>query len=225
MAETADLRSIEVLRDVRAAVCNFTDEAKNALADVEMDIRRTLDWLQNEQRLFWQGEIKRWDQKLQMAKAELARKKMGRFLDHKPDTSQEEKALKIAKDRLEDANRKLELLRRVLPDLQHAVEEYRGASQPLASMVDVDLQRAVARLDRMSDALEAYLSLSAPSTPGVARDGGRSGGSDRGESMSRGDPAEAGEPAGTGDRADERQRGVEQAELGGADAPREVGPD
>lgn len=214
MAEAADVRSIDALRDVRAAVCAFAEDAKNALADVDFDIRRTLDWLQNEQRLFWQAELRRWEQNLQMAKADLARKKLGRFLDHKPDTSQEEKAVRQAESRIEEAHKKLDLLKKWVPELLHAVQEYRGSSQPLASLVDVELARALARIDRMLESLEAYLRMAAPRTAGVGQAERPAGGG--GESMARGEPT-------TGTSDDERQRGVEQAEPGDEDAPREVG--
>jgi hypothetical protein len=213
MAEAADVRSIDALRDVRAAVHAFAEEAKNALADVDFDIRRTLDWLQNDQRLFWQAELRRWQQNLQIARADLARKKLGRFLDHKPDTSQEEKAVRRAEERIEEAQKKLELLKKWVPELLHAVQEYRGSSQPLASLVDVEMPRAVARIDRMLEALEAYLQMAAPRTEGVGRSERPAAVS--GESMARGEA--------TGTTDDERQRGLEQAEPGDEDTPREVG--
>lgn len=212
MAESADVQSIDALRDVRSAVCAFIEDAKNALADVDFDIRRTMDWLQNEQRLYWQTEIRRWQQNLQIARAELARKKLGRFLDHKPDTSQEEKAVRLAESRIEEGQRKLELVRKWLPELQHAVQEYRGSSQPMATQIDVDLPRAVVRIDRMLASLEAYLQMTAPRT-----DRGPGTSATPSESVSRGEPGV--NPPSEGTPADERQRGLEQAEYGHADAP------
>lgn len=202
MAETADVLSIDAIRDFRAALCTFADDAKAALDDVEFDLRRTVEWLTNEQRLFWQGEIKRWEQKLGEAKAELARKKLSKFLDRKPDTSQEEKKVKLCETRLEEAHHKLALCKRWLPELQHAVQEYRGQSQPLADMIDAEIPRGIGRLERMIDALESYLRLSAPSTP-KASAVGLSGGP---ESMAReldGGPAESpgGPPNTSGDAA------------------------
>jgi hypothetical protein len=210
MAESADVQSLEVLRDVRAAICTFAEDAKNALADVDFEIRRMREWLSNEQRLHWQSEIRRWQQNLSMAKTELHRKKLGKFLDHRPDTSQEEKAVRYAQARLEEAEQKLEAVRRWVPELQHAVQEYRGSSQPLASMVDVDLQRGVARLDRMVDALEAYLQVAVPTTPTATASDTTT---HPAGSMSRGGIADAApgadEPAPPEESADERQRGVE----------------
>lgn len=185
MAETADVRSIDALRDLRAALVRFIDDAKGGLNDVDFDIRRTLDWVQNGQRLHWQGEIKRWEQKLSQAKAELHRKKLSAFQGRKPDTSQEEKAVKYAESRVEEGHAKLKLLKRRLPELQHAVQQYRGRSQPLADMLEGDVVKAIARLDRMVDALEAYLSLRAPSGAGP---GARGAGA---ESMARPGPEAA----------------------------------
>lgn len=210
MAETADVQSIEAIRDVRAALCLFAEEAKAALDNVDFEVRRTVEWLTNEQRLFWQGEIKRWYQKLNEAKAELTRKKLGKFGEHKPDTTQEEKKVRMCELHLEEAHRKLDLCKKWLPEFQHAVQEYRGQAQPLADMIDVDVPRGVARLDRMIDALESYLRVAAPTAPAAAALGLPEAGA---SAVTREPPPEPppnpGPPPSSGVDLDERERGLE----------------
>ena len=78
MALPVDVSSIDVLRDVRAALVLFGDDSKNALGQTEMEIRRCVQWLTQDQRLHWQTEIKKRKEKLSEARAELSRKQMGK---------------------------------------------------------------------------------------------------------------------------------------------------
>jgi hypothetical protein len=168
MADAADVRSLDAIREVRQALCAFEEDARNALLDVEFDIRRTREWLANEQRLYWQAEIRRWEQNLDVAKGDLVRKRLGRFLDRKPDTSQEEKAVRFAQDRLEHCRRKLELTRRWAVEFLRDMQEYQSQAQPLADMLDQDVARGRVRLDRMVEAIEAYARLAPPPVPAAA---------------------------------------------------------
>lgn len=165
MADSADVRSIEAIQEMRKALCAFEEEAKNALMDVDFDIRRAREWLSNEQRLYWIAEIRRWEQNLAMAKSELARKKLGRFLDHKPDTSQEEKKVRFAQNRLEECQRKQEITKRWATAFLRDMQEYHSQAQPLMDMLEGDLARGLSRLDRMLDAIEAYTQVAPPTLP------------------------------------------------------------
>jgi hypothetical protein len=165
MADTADVRSIEAIQEVRNAFCAFDEEVRNALMDVDFDIRRAREWLTNEQRLYWNAEIRRWEQNLAMAKGELMRKRLGRFLDRKPDTSQEEKAVQFAERRLEECHQKREITRRWATEFLRHMQEYHSQVQPLLDWLDQDVVRAIARLDRMVAAIEAYTQVAPPPRP------------------------------------------------------------
>src|SRR4051794_21683772 len=48
MSNQADVRSIEALEDLRVALGLFADDALAALGGVEMEVRRTIQWLQHD---------------------------------------------------------------------------------------------------------------------------------------------------------------------------------
>ena len=77
MALPVDVSSIDVLRSVRDAFVLFADDSRNALGSMESEIRRAIDWLTHDQRIYWQTEVKRRTEKLSSAKAELHRKQIG----------------------------------------------------------------------------------------------------------------------------------------------------
>jgi hypothetical protein len=167
MAESAHVDSLEALRDFRAALCGFMEEAKNALMDVDFELDRAIDWLNHDRRMYWASAVRTRGQDWTDAKAALHRKKLGKIQGSHPDTSAEEKAVRFAKGRYEEAEEKVEVVRAWIPELQHAAQEYRSQAIPLGDMVDGELKNAVAKLDRMITALESYLSLHAPTTPSV----------------------------------------------------------
>lgn len=162
MAEQANVHSIEAIKEFRAALCRFGEDTKNALGAVDMEVRRTLDWLLHDRPMHWQNEIKRCKEDLSQANAEVFRRR----LQAKPgyavqDTEQKELA-RHAQRRLNEAEHKLEVVKKWGPQLQHAVEEYRGRARPMSDMIEQDLTQALALLDRMTDALDAYISLAPP---------------------------------------------------------------
>ncbi|MBY0524668.1 MAG: hypothetical protein K2R98_14790 [Gemmataceae bacterium] len=162
MSESARVTSIEAVKEWREALCVFRAEAQEALTSVEMDIRRTFDWL-DEQTRFWQVEARRWDDRVVQARAELLRRQMMTTpTGREPDTTEQQKQLRQCQERLRHAEAKVEKARQLGPVLRRAVEEYEGPGRRLAGMLDAELPSAVAMLDRKLDALDAYLSTAAP---------------------------------------------------------------
>ncbi len=164
MALPVDVQSIEVIREFRAQLCRFGEDAKNALAATEMEIGRMVDWLTNDRRLYWEGQIHRRREDLSQAKSELFRKRTSQMFGHDANFAEQRENLRTATLRLKEAEDKLERVRRWVAPLQQAIMEYRSQSRPLADMVDADLENALALLDRMIGALEEYSATAPPST-------------------------------------------------------------
>src|SRR5262249_31014026 len=81
--------------------------------------------------------------------------------------TEQEKALKKAQMRLEEAETKLANCRRWVPLLHHAVHEYQGPARQLAGTLDTDVLNALALLANKLAALEAYLNVAVPPAPGA----------------------------------------------------------
>ncbi len=164
MALPIDVSSIDVLRGVREAFLLFADDARNSLGSMESEVRRAIDWLTHDQRLYWQGEVKRRTELLSSAKAELSRKHLGLAPGEQPHDSEQREAVRDAKKRLEEAEEKVENVNRWLPVVERAVMEYESQARPFSDMVEFDVERSVEMLDRMIVALEEYLRLAPPET-------------------------------------------------------------
>lgn len=174
MSLPVDVRSIQPLRDVHAAYGRFAEDARNALASTEMEITRIVGWLTGDRRMHWQGEIRRRREALSQAKSELFRKRTSQMFGNDASLSEPRENLRDQTRRLEHAEQMLERVRKWVGPLQQAVQSYRAAVQPLYDALDGDVQRTLARLDRMIAALEQYAAdtapSSAPSPPPPARD-------------------------------------------------------
>ncbi|MEO6809605.1 MAG: hypothetical protein ABI353_10890 [Isosphaeraceae bacterium] len=164
----ASVRSIDALRDFRAALIEFAEDALGALGAADMETRRTVHWVTHEQRLYWQEQLKRRKELLSQAHSELARKKLGASSGNTPRYTEQLEQQKKAKARLEEAERRAELLKRWEPRLQQAVLEYKGRAGRLSDLIGGDLPRSLALLDRIIEALDAYAQVAPPSGAAAA---------------------------------------------------------
>ncbi len=153
---SAYVTSLAALSDFRAALTTFIDEAKNAVTTLELEIRRSLDWLEG-QLGHWKAAVREAEDDVIRAQNELARKRLMRIGDRPPDTTDQEKALARAKHRLELAQEKLARTKHWLWALPDEIREYQGPCRLFQEMVEGDLPMVATMLERKIVALEAYI--------------------------------------------------------------------
>jgi hypothetical protein len=161
---SAQVGSLEKLLDFQAAVATFTHHAKEALSSMEVEIRRTLQWLEQQLQL-WHAEVRRAEEEVFKAKQELARRRLMRVGDRPADTTEQEIALAKAQQRLAYAEEKEAACRRWLRQLPEAIDEYKGFAINYQSVLESDVPRMHAFLDRKMDLLEAYIQAASPAAP------------------------------------------------------------
>jgi hypothetical protein len=165
MADAADVRSIDTVREWHASLAEYGDGLAEALAGVEMEIRRAFEWL-NEQGARWQRAVREREEEVVRAKAELSQRKFPNWDGRMPDCSVQEKALRLARARLEHAEDQVEKCRAWVGKLPKLIDEvYRGASRRLSNFLEVDLRKGLADLGQRLAALESYASLRADYAP------------------------------------------------------------
>jgi multidrug resistance efflux pump len=163
MSEAAEVRSVPALHEFREAFATFGEDVREALSAAEMEIRRTLNHLE-EQLKHWQAMVVKCERDVATAKIELNRKKIERVIGgRKPDITEQEENLRKAKARLQFAEEKVAKCRRWLANLPRAILEYEGPGRHLAGIIDAEVPKMLALLDRKLTALEAYLRIEPPS--------------------------------------------------------------
>lgn len=163
---SAGVHSVAALEELKNVVTKFQTEAKEALAVTEMAVNRSLEWFQNDLLKQWQSEFRKREEAVTNARADLERCRMQSFGDRTPDCTDQKVALKKAQIRLEEAEQKIKAVKKWSRILEEEVGEYRGPAQELGNIIAGELPKAVADLNRMLLALEAYMSVKAP--PGAA---------------------------------------------------------
>ncbi len=167
---SADVRSIAAVVDWRADLATYGDLLAEAMAGVDLEIRRAFDWVE-EQVALWRRAVRDCEDGVVRAKAELSQRKFPTWDGREPDCTVQEKALRLAKGRLEHAQDKVETCRRWLGRLPKLVDElFTGASRRLRSMLEADLPVALAELTRRVAALESYAGLRADYAPLSSRE-------------------------------------------------------
>ncbi|MDY3560491.1 hypothetical protein R5W23_001726 [Gemmata sp. JC673] len=165
---SADVRSIAAVIDWHAALTNYRDGLDEAMAGVDLEIRRAYDWLE-EQLKRWQRAVRDCEEEVVRAKAELSQRKFPNWDGREPDCTVQEKALRLAKARLEHAEEKVVTVRRWLGRLPKMVDEtFTGSSRRLKSMLESDLPNALTALNRRIAALESYAGLRTDYAPAPA---------------------------------------------------------
>jgi predicted nuclease with TOPRIM domain len=168
MSSQASVQSIEALKEFRVALALYGEDTTEALGAIDAEVRRTFRWLQEERPVYWQEQIKRRSEKLQQAKAEVFKRKLQQKADYKPAMTEQIENLRKAEASLEDAQKRLTMVRKWQPAFKQAALEYHGSIQRLKSLATADIPSAVNLLTRIIDSLEAYLQVAPPSSASLA---------------------------------------------------------
>lgn len=172
MSTQADVKSLDTLAFVKAALAAYAHESGQAIDEVELEGRKAVDYITVDQAAFWKGEVRRCNDLVNQAIKDLehcrAFKKVG---DNQPSCAEEKKNLEKARAKLANAEQKAEAVRRWTPVV---LQQYRETCVRLVhfrEVVDVDCPKAIARVEHMLKALEAYGQVSSP-RPDTAAVGG-----------------------------------------------------
>jgi len=160
----AQVHSLERLLEFQAALATYCHQAKEALTSIEMETRRAQQWLE-ERMESWTIEVRRMEEEVFKAKQELARRRLIRVGDRPADTTEQEIALAKAVARLNHAEEKRDACRRWLRELPDAIAEYQGHAVNCQSLLESDVPRMLAFLDRKMDLLEAYAQVALSDAP------------------------------------------------------------
>jgi succinate dehydrogenase/fumarate reductase flavoprotein subunit len=158
MAKGARVESIDVIKHFRSALVKFQESANAALTDAESEMHQAHTWLDTEQRQHWQREIRKCQELVMRCKEAVRMKKL--FKDStgsKQSAIDEEKALKVAERKLQEAEQKSANVKRHLLKLPKEVQTYKGLTQRFATSVQQDIPLALARLGEMVAQLDAYV--------------------------------------------------------------------
>lgn len=166
MPRAAKVISIEAVRRLAAGLTSFGEETAVALDELDVQVRRSVSWIQDDRKEYWTGQVRTGFDRVTQARTDLEHARtVRRIAEHMPACREEKMNLDQAKRRLATAQEKVQAVRRWSHVVEHAATELQGAVAQLADWLQADLPRALAALERMSETLETYAAVShAPAT-------------------------------------------------------------
>ena len=161
MAGQAQITSVEAIEAFRANLILFISQARPALEEVSSDVLRTRLWLDNDQRRFWETELRNRNKKLEMAQSELMTARLSQFQE---TTSLQQMAVRRARQAVQQAEDKLKALKRWSRDLDNRSAPLLKEVEQLHSFMTSDLPKAIALLVQIIRSLDAYAGGAAPAS-------------------------------------------------------------
>ena len=161
MANQVRVSSIDALESFRANLIIFVTTARRVVDEVIDEVRRTRLWIQHDQRLYWEGQIRRWRKLLDQARQELL---SARISDLRVTSTAQQNAVLKAKRALGEAEDKMRNVKRWNRDYDGKADSLVKSLTTLRHFLDHDLPKAITFLVQAQRTLDAYTE-SAPAEP------------------------------------------------------------
>jgi hypothetical protein len=161
---SANVRSLDAIEAVRAALLAFREELEQAVTMIDLEIRRTLDWLEHDRPGYWRRQLREAQDGVTQARAALHRCLMYPINDERPSCYEERAELKKAEARQTYCDEKSERLRHWIREVRHEVFEYEGRISQMKEIIEYDVPRSIAILDRLLVHLHDYQSIRSHAT-------------------------------------------------------------
>ncbi len=153
MADQANVSSIDALDAFRSKLIAILEKALLSLNEASEEVSRARSWLQGEQRIFWDHEIRRLNRELEDARQQLFSAELSSMRE---TSSVEERAMKQCRDRLRHSEDKQRRTRKWLQVFESEVATEARKLESLRSFLTVEMPKATAFLRQAIEALDAY---------------------------------------------------------------------
>ena len=150
---------LKTIERFKSALIGFGESIKAATMEADSEIGRAINWLENDRVPHWRTQIRKRQDQVTVAKSELFRKQMqGSNKDGRPSDMDEKRQLQQAIRMLEHARYKLENCKKWRNRLEREYSMYKGQTSGLGTIAEKSVPDGVARLERILDSLEDYVS-------------------------------------------------------------------
>ena len=165
MPQRAHVTSVDAIKAFKSNLIVYLSKARPTLEEISADILRLRLWLQEEQRVRWEGEIRRRQRKLEDAQQAVFSARLSNLTDG-PSAS-EVMALTRAKRALDEAEEKLRTIKRGTRDFDSRVEPIAKQLEKLQTMLSEEMPRSVNFLTQAINSLDAYANIKPEAVDGT----------------------------------------------------------
>jgi len=161
MDSGANLRDTSTIMAAKAILVAASRGFATAIEEAQSDAERFGMWLDSEGPSHWERQRRLRTEKLNEDRSALARKQMQPTADGRPpSTIDERKTVARSEESVRRAEDCLRQLRKWSIEYQRVLALFRAGLGPLSTFVDQIVPSGIASLNRMAQAIDAYLALS-----------------------------------------------------------------
>lgn len=161
MSGSANVHAIPEVRQFRAAVLKFREEAAAGTEAIQMELQRITQWISQDRPLYWTQQTRKAFDHVSATRIALQSCLMRGVGDRKPSCIEEKQAHEAAKRRLQHCQEQVERTTRWSVKLSHETDELRGRLAGLRRVFEADAPALADLLLRIADLLEQYADITA----------------------------------------------------------------
>lgn len=153
MPQAAHVTSLEALETFRSELIVYLSQARPALDEISAEVVRTRTWLETDQRLHWENQMRRRLKELEQAQQALFSAKLGVL---RKETVMEQMAVQRAKTALGNADQKIRVIKKWEREFEGRVQPLIKQIEKLHTVLSNDMVKAVTYLTQAISTLAAY---------------------------------------------------------------------
>ncbi len=165
MAERAQVTSVEAIEAFRARLIVYLTKTRAAVEEASAEVSRTRQWLEVDQRRYWEDQLRIRRKKLERAQDELSSARLSTLQDA---TGAQQMAVRKAREAVHEAEAKLNMLKKWAHELENRAEPLLRQTIHLQHALNNDLPKAIAYLAQAVKTLDEYSGIQAPRSSGPA---------------------------------------------------------
>lgn len=155
--QKANVKSIQAIAEFRAALLVFENRVLDAMSTMQEQVFQALDYVENDRPRYWRQQVLDAfdaiaEARMQYEQAKIRKETAG----NRASLIEEKSAIRDAKERLQNCQQKVEIVRQAGITLHHESDEFMGRMSQLLRLVETDIPKMCGLLTRMVDALEKY---------------------------------------------------------------------
>lgn len=153
MSQGAHITSTEAIEQFRSQLIVYVAKARPAIEEVSADVVRLRNWLENDQRIHWEGQFRRRSKQLEEAQAALFSARIGNL---RKETSAEFLQVQRCKRALEEVENKLRAVKHWSREFENLVAPLLKQTEKVHTVLSSDMVQAMAHLNQVITTLASY---------------------------------------------------------------------
>ncbi|MFO1486919.1 MAG: hypothetical protein U1F65_00435 [Verrucomicrobiota bacterium] len=162
MAQPAQVTSVDALASFRTSLVLYLGKTRPVLEEISAEVARVRGWVEHDQRLFWENQLRQRRRKFEEAQEELFN---ARIALTKQSTALLHLKMQRAEKAVDDAQAKLNTLKKWSRQMENHTDPLLKQIEQLQGFLAGEMTRGAVHLDEIVKTLEAY----AQSRPTLAR--------------------------------------------------------